>query len=143
MDGYVSSGTEYNCNVDSVACNGFFTNVTSQNGYPPVYVVPFNTGALNVVTEVPLASLPPGNPTAYAFASVGTSESRDEDVLAVEYAVFGDPGWNISVNSTNSVDVTNGSNVWNSKVASGQYYLTLVARPERFEGLFATALVGN
>lgn len=124
---------EYNCSSDIGACSAFFANVTSSNGYPSVYVVPDNTGATNVVTQVPVATLPLTNPTAYAFAYAGRTNSADEDALAVEYAVFGSTGWNLSANSTDIVNVSTEQNSWSGAVASGQYYLTIAVEPAAFE----------
>jgi hypothetical protein len=36
MNGFAPSGSEPNCMENASACSAFFTNVTSQNGYPPV-----------------------------------------------------------------------------------------------------------
>ena len=40
MNSFAPSGTEYNCLMNASACSEFFANVTSENGYPPVYTVP-------------------------------------------------------------------------------------------------------
>jgi hypothetical protein len=143
MNSYSPSGLEYNCKTNAVACSAFFTNVTSTNGYPPVYVVPFNTGAVNVVTQVPVASLPLTNPSAYAFNSAKSTESPDEDPLAVEFAVFGSTGWKISAQSANLVDTSTGENSWKSKKASGQYYLSTDISPIEFENILANPWVST
>jgi hypothetical protein len=143
MNGCATSGSEFSCTTESnclentYACSAFFANVTSQNGYPPVYVVPLNTGATYVVTEVPITSLPLTNPTAYAFNSIGRTNSIDEDPLTVEYAVFGNTGWILSTNSTDTVNATTSENSWSSNTASGQYSLTTAASPASFEGILA------
>src|ERR1700747_693527 len=99
MNGFAPSGTEFNCFEDPVACSRFFANVTGQNGFPSVYVVPLNTGALSVVTQIPSSSLPPGSPSAYAAKSIGGSgETLDEDALAFVFGVLGGTGWKISAN---------------------------------------------
>jgi hypothetical protein len=136
MNGLIPSGGEYNCSTDAPACIAFFANVTSQNSYPPVYVVPANTGATRVVTSVPVSTLPASNPTGIAFASQGTSSRMDEDALAVEFSVFGSAGWAISSDSQNTVD-PNGGSQWSSTQPSGQYHLSLVASPSMFESLLA------
>lgn len=133
MNGIVHSGHEFNCDNDVPACAAFFAYVTSQNGYPPVYVVPNNTGAGQVITEVPVASLPSSNPTAYAFAFQGTTGDTDEDSLALEYAIYENWGWLTSPDSTNVVNPATGLNSWNSQPSSGQFYLEVVADPELFE----------
>lgn len=137
MNGLAPSGGEYNCGADARACNAFFANVTAQNGYPTIYVVPDNTGAPQVITQVPVSSLPQSNPTEVAFSSQGTTSEPDEDSMAVEYAVYGDTGWFISPNSTNTVNAANGTNTWISTVPSGQYYLTLLYGPGLFEFLLS------
>ncbi len=137
MNGFAPDGLESNCLVNAPACNAFFANVTSENGYPPVYVVPLNTGATNVVTQIPASALPSTNPSAYAFVSTGSSaQTVDEDALAIEYGVFGGTGWRLSANSTNTVDATSGANRWSSSTASGQYYLTPTNGPQCFEKMF-------
>jgi hypothetical protein len=135
MNGLVQYGQEYNCAADPTSCNAFFANVTSKNGYPPVYVVPGNTGAMAVATQVPTTGLAMPNPTTVAFSASTTREAFDEDILSVEYAIFGGLGWNVSANSTNSVDPTNGTNRWSSRSPSGQYYLSTTAAPGSFEEL--------
>ena len=122
MNGLAPGGQEYNCATDPQACSAFFTNVTYQNGYPPVFVVPNNTGASLVFTRVPVATLPRSNPTQVAFAAAGANLAWDEDSMAVEYAVYGGEGWIQSQNSTNIVDPISAVNAWND-VPSGQYYL--------------------
>jgi hypothetical protein len=133
MNGVAQSGNEYNCDNDVPACAAFFAGVTAQNGYPPVYVVPKNTGAQQVITEVPVAPLSPSNPTSYAFASEGGTGDTDEDSMAVEYAVYGNWGWQTSPDSTNVVNPATGLNIWNSQSASGQFYLEVVADDHLFE----------
>jgi hypothetical protein len=128
---------ENNCEVDINACSAFFANATSQNGYPPVYVVPLNTGAANVYTQVPIASLPLSNPTAFAYASIGRNSTADEDPLTVEFAVFGSTGWTLSANSTNTVSTATDENIWSSSKASGQYSLSTATSPVSFEALLA------
>lgn len=136
MDGFAPSGVEPNCSEDASACSAFFAGVTSENGYPPVYVVPINTGALNAVTRVPVQSLPLTNPSAYALNSIGKSYSPDEDSLAVEYAVFGNTGWKLSPDSANTVNTGTGENSWSGGTGSGQYYLTTAISPIYFDNLF-------
>jgi len=125
--------TEGNCESYIDACSAFFANATSQNGYPPVYVVPLNTGAASVYTQVPVASLPLTNPTAYAYTSIGRDSTADEDPLSVEFAVIGSTGWILSANSTDTVSTATNENSWNNGKASGQYYLTTSASPYSFE----------
>lgn len=133
MNGSAPRGSEANCQENSSACSTFFANVTSENGYPPVYVVPRNTGATGVVTQIP-ASLPQTNPSGYAFDSTGAPpKTLDEDALAVEYGVFGATGWRLGADSTNTVDATSGANSWTRSTASGQYYLTTSNSPGCFE----------
>lgn len=72
MNGFAPYGLESNCLENAPACSAFFANVTRENGYPPVYVVPLNTGATSVVTRIPVDALPITNPSAYAFTSTGT-----------------------------------------------------------------------
>jgi hypothetical protein len=129
--------SENNCVEDINACSAFFANATSQNGYPPVYVVPLNTGAANVYTPVPIASLPLSNPTAFAYTSIGLNSTADEDPLAVEFAVFGSTGWTLSANSTDTVSTATGENSWSSSKASGQYSLSTATIPVSFEVLLA------
>jgi len=135
MNSYAPSGLEFNCEENTSACNAFFSNVTSGNGYPPVYVVPLGTGATYVVTKVPAVSLPQTNPTAYAFVSSGRTEAPDEDSLAVEFAVYGGTGWKLTANSTDTVNLATGGNSWSSATPSGQYYLTTTINPAIFEGI--------
>jgi len=129
--------TETNCLEDIDACIAFFAITTSQNGYPPVNVVPLNTGAANVYTRVPVSSLPLTNPTAYAYASAGKDNTADEDALTVEFAVFGSTGWTQSANGTNAVSTNTYENSWSSE-ASGQYFLTASASPASFESVLAS-----
>jgi hypothetical protein len=136
MNGYAPSGSEYNCVTDSIACASFFANVTSQNGYPPVYDVPENTGAEQVFTRVPIAKLPQSNPTAFAFAFVGLDGQWDEDSMSVEYAVYGNTGWVTSGDSSNRVNGSNGVNAWTVADPSGQFYLSV---PDD-QGLFEQVL---
>ena len=138
MNGFAPSGTESNCSEDAVACSRFFANVTGQNGFPPVYVVPLNTGATGVVTQIPNSSLPPTSPSGYAAKAVGGSDRTfDEDALAFEFGVLGSTGWKISANGTNTADATNGTNTWSSGKASGQYYLSTAYGASYFEGVLA------
>ena len=138
MNGFAPSGTETNCSEDPVACSRFFANVTGQNGFPPVYVVPLNTGATSVVTQIPNSTLPPASPSAYAAKSIGGSgETVDEDALAFVFGVLGGTGWKISANSSNSVDAGTGTNTWSGGTASGQYYLTTSYSASYFEGVLA------
>jgi len=138
MNGFAPSGTETNCSEDPLACSRFFANVTGQNGFPPVYVVPLNTGATSVVTQIPNSSLPLTSPSAYAAQSIGGSaETADEDALAFVFGVLGGTGWKISANSTNWVDASTGMNTWSSKKASGQYYLTPAYSAAYFESVLA------
>ena len=133
MNGSAPQGFEANCQENSSACSTFFAKVTRENGYPPVYVVPRNTGATGVVTQSP-ASLPQTNPSAYAFDSTdGPTKTLDEDALTVEYGVFGGTGWRLSADSTNTVDATSGANSWSGSTASGQYYLTTTNSAGCFE----------
>ncbi len=132
---------ETNCVENADACREFFANVTSQNGYPPAFVVPLNTGAGNVYVRVPIASLPLTNPTAYAFNSIGRNDSAVEDALAVEYAVFGSIGWTPSANSTDMVNAATSENSWSSNPASGQYYLSVATSPASFGDLLANPWV--
>ena len=143
MNGCANSASAYpctletNCLENAAACSTFFANVTSQNGYPPAFVVPLNTGAGNAYFRVPIASLPLTNPTAYALNSVGKTGAADQDALAVEYAVFGSTGWILSANSTNIVNAVTSANSWSSSTASGQYYLSPAASPTSFEDIVA------
>lgn len=135
MNGFVRFGVEYNCAENPFACNAFFANVTSQNGYPPVYVVPINSGAMRVMTQVPATGLALSNPTAYVFSTATDPKVSDEDILSVEYAIFGDRGWKLSANSTNTVNAINGTDSWSSSTPSGQYYLSPTVSPASFEHL--------
>lgn len=137
MNGVVLSGGETNCEADAPACASFFANVTAGNGYPPVYVVSRNTGAADVITHVPVSTLPQSNPTACAFASQGTTSGMDEDSMAVEYAIYGGTGWTASTDSTNTAQATTGVNTWNVKKPSGHYYLGVPDDQEMFEGLLS------
>lgn len=127
VSGLAPNGGDYNCSTDLESCAAFFANVTEQNGYPPAYVVPVNTGAAGIVTQVPVKSLPSSNPTAVAFTSAGVTSRMDEDAMALEFAVYGQPGWIISSNSTTTVDTTTWLDSWNVGRPSGQYYLTVSA----------------
>ncbi len=138
MNGAAPSGGESNCHNDAPACSGFFANVTSQNGYPPVYVVPVNTGALNVEAPTLNPSIALTSPSAYAARSPGAPRvTLNEDAMAFEFAILGPSGWKISVNSTNSVDADGGGNSWSSDNASGQYYLSTASSPLYFERILA------
>lgn len=137
MSGFAPSGTEYNCAADSGACASFFANVTSQNDYPPVYVVPDNTGATQVFTQVPIAHLPKSNPTVIAFAVAGLGGQADEDSMSVEYSVYGNKDWATSVESSNKVNPSNGMNTWEVASPSGQYYLTVPGNKELFESVLS------
>jgi hypothetical protein len=138
MNGVVLSGGEANCITDPQACASFFASVTTESGYPPVYVVPVNTGATNVVTYVPVSTLPQSNPTACAFASQRTKAALDEDSMALEYAVFGNTGWTVSSNSTNTAQGPSGLNTWNVTKPSGHFYLGVPDNQEMFEGLLSS-----
>jgi hypothetical protein len=135
MNGDVPSGKEYNCITDLQACSTFFTEITSANGYPPVYVVPDNLGTTAVITKMPVASLPQSNPSAYAFTAAGVKSTSDEDALAIEFAVFGLSGWEISGNSQNTVNLTSSANTWLTNVTVGQYYLMVPGDEQLFEQL--------
>jgi hypothetical protein len=137
LNGYAPSGQEPNCTENASACSAFFTNVTSGSGYPPVYVVPVNTGATSVVTTVPTRTLPLTNPTAYAFNFAGVTQTGDEDALAVEYAVYGNSGWILSANGTDTVSAATGENSWSHGATSGQYYLSTAIPPSFFEKLLS------
>jgi hypothetical protein len=124
MNGYAPSGIEYNCYIAPGPCQAFFANVTKQNGFPPIYVVPLNTGASSITTQVPVSSLPAANPSAYALRAQGGSTSTlDEDALTIEFAILGSLGWNVGPSDTNTVNAAAGANAWNSR-DSGQFYLT-------------------
>lgn len=135
MNGDVPSGKEYNCISDPQACSTFFAVATAGNGYPPVDVVPDNLGTTAVVTKVPVEYLPQSNPSAYASAVSGAKSASDEDALAVEFAVFGLSGWEISGNSQNTVDLTSGVNTWMTNIPVGQYYLMVPGDEQLFEQL--------
>jgi hypothetical protein len=137
MNGFAPSGSEYNCVADSAACASFFANVTAESGYPPVYVVPNNTGATAVITRVPVSTLPQSNPTAFAFASQGVESQMDEDAMTVEYAVFGSTGWTVSTDSTNTAERSSGLNTWNVKKSSGHYYLRVPGDQDMFKRLLS------
>jgi len=138
MNGLAPTGIETNCSEDAIACSRFFASVTSQNGFPPVYVVPLNTGATSVVTQVPNSSLPPTSPSVYAAKSMGgNGRTLDEDALAFEFGVLGGAGWRISANGTNTVDAGAGTNTWSSRKVSGQYYLSTSYSASYFEGILA------
>jgi hypothetical protein len=137
VNGYAPSGQEPNCIENASACSAFFTNVTSNNGYPPVYVVPVNTGVTSVVTTVPTRTLPLTNPTAYAFIFAGVTQSTDEDALAVEYAVYGNSGWILSANGADTVSAATGENSWSHGATSGQYYLSTAIPPSFFEKILS------
>jgi hypothetical protein len=137
MNGFAPSGSEYNCEADSIACAAFFANVTTENGYPPVYVVPDNTGAEEVITRVPVTSLPQQNPTACAFASQGQTIGMDEDAMSLEYAVFGNTGWIVSTNGRNTAAGPSGQNTWSVTEPSGQFYLRVPGDQEMFERLLS------
>jgi hypothetical protein len=138
MNGFAPSGTESNCSENTLACSRFFANVTGQNGFPPVYIVPLNTGAASVVTQIPNSSEPPTSPSAYAAKSIGgNGKTKDEDALAFEFGVLGSTGWKISADCTNTVDARTGTNSWSSRPASGQYYLTTTYSASYFESLLA------
>ncbi len=141
MNGVVLFGGEANCITDSQACASFFANVTADNGYPPVYVVPVNTGATEVSTRVPVSSLPKSNPTACAFAARREKVALDEDSMAVEYAIFGGTGWMVSTNNTDSAEGASGLNKWNTSKSSGHYYLKVPNNQEMFEGMLSTPWV--
>jgi hypothetical protein len=143
MNSEVPTGFETNCARDPIACSEFFASVTSENGYPPVYVVPLNTGATDVITQVPIDDLPSTNPTKYAFRYVGRSSSTDEDALAVEFGVFGNTGWTVSSNSTNLVNSSTALNAWSAGNDSGQYYLTTAIDPALFENLLTPPWLPN
>jgi hypothetical protein len=134
MNGFATDGVESNCQENASACSSFFANVTSENNYPPAYVVPLNTGVTRVATPIPISSLPLTNPSAYAFNSTrGPAKTVDEDALSVEYGVFGAAGWTLSADSTNTVDATSGANRWSGSTGSGQYYLSTANSPECFK----------
>ena len=137
MNSFVRFGSEYNCAEDPAACNAFFSNVTNQNGYPPVYVVPINSGAMEVITQIPTTGISLTNPTAYAFNGATDRKPTDEDILSVEFAIFGSTGWKLSANSANTVNAMNGTDSWSTRTPSGQYYLTPVAGPPAFEHLLS------
>jgi hypothetical protein len=137
MSGAAPDGSETNCRTDAGSCYGFFSTVTSGNGYPPVYVVPVNTGALDVITKFPNSSLPASSPSAFAFKTSGVGETLDEDALAVEFDVVGSQGWKISSDGTNSVDPVSGFNSWSATTRSGQFYLSTSSSPSFFEGVLA------
>lgn len=125
MNGYASSGMEYNCYSAPAACQAFFANVTKQNGFPPVFVVPLNTGASGIITQVPVSSLPEANPSAYALrVQGGIASTVDEDPLTVEFAVLGSVGWNVGPSATNMVNTASGANTWIGR-DSGQFCLKL------------------
>src|SRR5207248_6254170 len=135
MSGFAPTGTESNCSEDAPACSGFFANVTGQNGFPPVYVVPLNTGAADVVTQVPNSFLPVTSPSGYAAKGLGGSNrTYAEDALAFEFGVLGSAGWKVSASCTNTADIRNGTNTWSRGKASGQYYLSTAYGSSYFEG---------
>ena len=141
MNSFIPSGTEYNCQMDGYACMGFFANVTSENGYPPVYIVPLNTGASNVVTQIPNSSLPVTSPSSYAAQSVGAGRTFRRRRARVRVCrALGSGGWKISTNGTNTVNPGTGANTWSSNTASGHYYLTTTFSPARFQSILATPL---
>lgn len=137
MNGLVPTGTEYNCKTDAAACASFFANVTAKAGYPPVSVVPYNTGATAVMTSVPVTTLPPSNPTACAFAAQHETIWGEEDLMTVEYAVFGNTGWTVSEDSTNVVEPATGLNTWNGE-KSGHYHLQVPGDQPMFEQLLSS-----
>ena len=123
MGGDYPTGNEFNMQGDPTDANYVFTNWTSSNGYPPIYLNGYTPGSyLSIGIPSWFTS---ANPAAYAQGVAGSTNRPGWDALSVFQAIFGTSTFTTSSNGTNSVNASNGANTWSSSTASGQYYLTL------------------
>lgn len=136
LGGVNPSGTEFNIQSDPADWNTIFTMWTTQNGFPPLWMVDFNDGLVaNAGPPAYANSLV--NPELYAFQQAGVSQRPVWDSLAVLLGAYGlsmgkttlftDAG-----NGTQTINPATGANNWGTGTASGQHYVTNAASGAEF-----------
>lgn len=140
LGGVNPSGSEFNFQSTPQEWHDLFILWTSQNGYPPIWMVDFNDG--NITNAGPSHfTVDTINPMLYAYDIAGFGTTRPVwDSLTILLGAYGlslgsttmfaDAG-----NGTQSVDATTGANSWSTGTASGQHYVTNVASAAFFAGL--------
>lgn len=130
---------EFNFATDPAAWNSLFTTWTSQNGYPPVWMVDFCDGLITS-SGPPTYATNTINPVLYAFNQDGVNQRNVWDSLTVLLGAYGlGPPNGIyfadSGNGTQTVNATTAVNSWGTGTASGQHYVTNVASASVFANL--------
>lgn len=127
MGGHNPSGAEFNYQSNPSGFSTLFTTWTSQNGYPPLWMVSFEEGT-GTNAGAPTYPISTANPFVWVAGHGGVNQRPVWDGLAVLYGArglstyFTDAG-----NGTQTVNASNGSNSWSTSTASGQHYLTNAA----------------
>lgn len=140
LGGVNPSGSEFNLQADPADASNFFATVTSQNGYPPVWMVSFGNGT-GTNAGPPQYGITTVNPAYFVANQSSTSQRPIWDSLAVLYAArglsfggttyFSDAG-----NGTQTVNASTGANSWSTGTASGQHYLNNVAATSVLSNIF-------
>lgn len=140
MGGVNPSGTEFNFQSDPSDTSAFFSTVTSQNGYPPVYGIAVGNGT-GTNAGPPTYAVTTVNPARFVQNQSSTNQRPIWDGLAVLYAArglssggttyFSDGG-----NGTQTVNASTGANAWSTGTASGQHYLNNVASTTILSNIF-------
>jgi hypothetical protein len=133
MGGDYPTGNEFNMEGDPVDASYVFSNWTTQNGYPPIYLNGYSQGE-QLSIGVP-SWFTNANPAVYAAGLAGVTNRPGWDVLSVYQAIFGTSAFTSSTNGTDSVNSSTGANSWSSSTASGQYYLTLTNPASYYDAL--------
>jgi hypothetical protein len=140
MGGYNPSGSEFNFASDPPDTANFFSTVTAQNGYPPIYEIGYDNGTSTNAGPANYSSA-----TLYPSLWVANNTSTNQrplwDVLVVLFGVrgfafegttyFTDAG-----NGTQTVDATTGANSWSTSTASGHHYLANAASTAVLSNIF-------
>lgn len=149
---YPTGDGEWNFATDSSDYSALFSTWRSQNGYPPIYLVGFSLGMIACsgapadapIDKNPIRSL---NRQSAPAAAVGKLDEFSGcvagetgpvwDQLAIMYGAFGASHGGTtylatSPGGTNTVDRSNGNNVWDASTNSGHYYLIAKSGPQAF-----------
>jgi inosine-uridine nucleoside N-ribohydrolase len=131
LGGINPSGTEFNMQSDPSDASNFFSTVTSQNSYPPIWMIGNGNGT-GTNAGPPQYGITTVNPAYYVANQDSANQRPVWDALAILYAArglsyggttyFSDAG-----NGTQTVNASTGANSWSTGTASGQHYLANVA----------------
>ena len=149
---YPTGDGEWNFQIASSEYAALFSTWRSQSGYPPIYLVGFSLGMIacsGAPADVPIDKNPIRslNRKSALAAAVGKLDEDSGcvvgetgpvwDQLAIMYGAWGASHggttyFAISPGGTNTVDRSNGNNVWDPTTNSGHYYLIAKTSPVAF-----------